>query len=959
MKEKKGKGLYEISIGAVKLLLFFVLIFNAFIFVYYGLINKSDPIESEPVQFVGNWEVSYGENGDQTIKATLPKNIKGREYLYFDTRRDAIVYINGQFRKDFISERDINVPGGSFKRFLFSVPLEEGDSGCQIVIERKSVLDFDKDIPEVFISTRSGAMNYLLKTSGVSFVLAFIVLIFSFVSFVVSIVLRIIMKQRIDMMYGALGIFSIAAWLITDSFLFPFVFGVNHVNGLLSFMFCLIIPLGLAIYLFSIQRGRYKKFKIVTLIISILNVLVWPILHFTGILPFYNVLNEANAVLVILSVAGIAILIIDALRGNTVSYHYTFIGFLGFLVGCLIELINVIFEFAFMKDTILMVVGLAFLLTFIVVQQVHDLRKINMEKQHAIDISEAKTKFLASMSHEIRTPINSILGMNEMILRENDDKTIEEYSKTIKSSGKMLLMLVNDVLDFTKIEAGKLEINNTDFLMSDMLYDVISLIKERAEEKDLRLDTIIGEDVPDQIFSDEFRIRQILINFLNNAVKYTEKGQIILKVDGEYTEDGYTLKLAVKDTGKGIPEEDQEGLFEAFSRADIKSNASIEGTGLGLAIVKSIVASMNGELGVESQYGIGSEFWVKLPVTYKNKTALGKDFMDKRISKAEYADTCSFIAPDARILAVDDNQSNLTIVKLFLKKNKIVPDLCSTGKSAIEFCKRNKYDLILMDHMMPEPDGIESLHIIRKEPDSLNKDTKAIVLTANAVAGSRQLYIDEGFDDYLTKPLDSKVLEEVVKNMLPKTKVIEGEEMLKLLEKEADTKASANSSSRSPGKASAQSYSPIDSNTGEKAYDKAGQIDSISGGQVYDKNKSIKDRLSSIEGLDYSTALTHCGGDEELLEEILGDLVKECQDRVDRMRKSLEEKDIKAYQIDSHSIKSSMATIGLKDFSQRAKEHEFAAKDMNTDFIYANADSFINDYIDICNMLGKVIKVSD
>ena len=547
-----------------------------------------------------------------------------------------------------------------------------------------------------------------------------------------------------------------------------------------------------------------------------------------------------------------------------------------------------------------MVAGLAFLLTFIVIQQVHDLRMINKEKQHAIDISEAKTRFLASMSHEIRTPINAILGMNEMILRENNDKVVEEYSRNIKTSGNMLLMLVNDVLDFTKIESGKMEIKDSDFLMSDMLYDVISLINERVEEKNLELKVEIGEDVPNKLISDEFRIRQIIINLLNNAVKYTEKGSVTLRVDGESLDDKYRLSLLVKDTGKGIRKEDQEFLFDAFSRADVKTNANIEGTGLGLAIVKSIVDSMNGEVGVESEYGSGSEFWVKLPVRFEEGEILEKDFMEKKVEQTTVTPSSSFAAPDAKILAVDDNQSNLTIVKLFLKRNGIVPDLCSSGEKAIELCKEKKYDLILMDHMMPEPDGIEALHIIRKDEASVNKKTKIIVLTANAVAGSRKMYLEEGFDEYLTKPIDSNVLEELVKNMLPQEKVIE---------------AVAATSAEDTG--------------------------------------TLKNRLSSIEGLDYDEALSYCGGEEDMLLEIIGDIAREWPERSERMRKSLEEKDIKAYKIDAHSIKSSMATIGLKEFSERAKKHEFAARDNDIAFIYGEADSFINEYIEICKKLGE------
>lgn len=902
MNDNKKRGMFEIGITTVKILLFVLLGICTLVFVYYGFINKGEKIERDKVQRVSGWSVTDSDEETQTISTTLPQDIQDNEYLYFDTRNDVSIYINGELRKDFVESRDVNIPGGSFKRFIMSVPLYASDSGAEVSV-RRGPQDIDIGIPEFFLGTRGAIVSYMFKTIGPLFILSFIVLIFSFVSFIVSIVLTLMYKHRIDMLYGTLAIFTIAAWLITDSYLFPFVLGVNYVNGILSFMFCLMIPLPLLIYLTSIQKNRYKKSVLFLMLVVILNVVLWPLLHYTGIKDFYYLIDPANGVLIFLAVSGIVILIVDAIKGHTASYHYTFIGFFGFLVGCLVELTSILFDIKITRESIPIVVGLAFFLTFIVIQQVHDLRMINQDRQHAIDISEAKTRFLASMSHEIRTPINAILGMNEMILRENNDATIEEYSRNIKTSGKMLLMLVNDVLDFTKIESGKLEVKEEDFLMSDLLYDVVSLIKERTDEKNLALETKIADNVPNELISDEFRIRQILINFLNNAVKYTDDGTVTLEVGGSYIDDGYELKISVKDTGKGIREEDQEYLFDAFSRADVKANANIEGTGLGLAIVKSIVDSMDGTVGVESEFGVGSEFWVKLPVKYKTEEFLGQDFMERKTEQKTASKKGSFTAPDARILAVDDNQSNLTIVKLFLKRNAIVPDLCSSGEKAIELCKKNEYDLILMDHMMPEPDGIEALHIIREDEASLNRDTKAVVLTANAVAGSRKMYIKAGFDDYLTKPLDSNVLEETVRKMLPEDKVIEAK---------AKT-APDNDNEESTG--------------------------------------TLRSRLSAIEGFDYNTALTYCGGEEDLLMEIIGDIVNECPARVERMKRSLESKDIKEYKIDAHSIKSSMATIGLNEFSERAKKHEFAAKDGNIDFINGDADAFINDYKELCERL--------
>ncbi len=943
---EKKRGILDISVMAAKVVLCILLVFSAFVLIYYGVINKGDTLEKESVRFIERWTVSDSEgdefttgrtyvvgNDDQknyTITTTLPQDIKDNEYLCFYTRREIEVYINGKLRKDFVENRDVNIPGGSIKKFYMLVPLTDADSGAEVKMIRTSAIKDGQIVPETFIGTRSGAFSYLMERWGTSFVLGFIVLIFSVVVIIVSIVLSFLYKMKIDMMYGALGIAVIASWIITDSFLYPFIFGTYHVNGILNYMICFMIPFAPAIYLNSVQGGRYKKSMSAILLISALNAIIWPVLHFTGIRPFYHTTTVINLILTGVTSAAILILIIDAIRKKNGSYKYTFIGFLGFLVCCIIELL-IILTVTTTNEALPMVIGLAFLLVFVVIQQVNDIRIINMEKQRAIDMSEAKTRFLASMSHEIRTPINAILGMNEMILRENKDKAVEDYSRNIKASGKMLLMLVNDVLDFSKIESGKLEIHENRFLMSDMLYDVISLVKERSDEKGLELTTKVTGEVPNELSSDEFRIRQILVNLMNNAVKYTDRGTVTLEIGGEYTEEGtFSLKLSVSDTGKGIREEDQPHLFEAFSRADAKANINIEGTGLGLAIVKSIVDSMNGTLGVESEYGVGSLFWVQLPVKYREKDPLKKDFLTNRSESEAVTDVCSFSAPDAKILVVDDNQSNLTIVKLFLKRTGIKPDLCSTGTRAIELCKNTEYDLIFLDHMMPHPDGIETLRVIRNDSDSLNKETKVVVLTANAVAGSRQMYMDAGFDDYLTKPLDSKLLEQTVRKMLPKDKVKEGsaDENVTKVEKPVNTMKPDN-----PVKPD-NSVKPV-----KKAAAEAVEM------------SSIRKRLTAIEGLDYETALCYCAGDEEILEEIISDVVTESAARVERMRKNLEAKDYNAYRIDAHSIKSSMATLGLDSLSERAKKHEFAAKEDNIGFILEDAEDFMKEYTEVCRKM--------
>lgn len=678
MRERAERDkLLDTSTLICKIVMFAMIAAMAFITLYYGVINKSGIVKTDSCRYIEQWTVYDGDGGsfttgrsyradkefkhDFVVESTLPSDVKDNEYLCFSTGKNIAIYIDGELREDYIESRDVLIPGGSAKRFYMMVPLYASDAGKQVRLVREATIKFGQIVPETIISTLGGIYYYLMQNFGLSFMLSGIVLIFSIVVFFIGVFMLIRYKQKIDMMYGAVGIFIISAWIVTNSYMCPIVFGNYHVDGIVNYMLCLTIPFGPALYLNSIQGGRYRRSMSAIMIACSLNAVVWPILHFTRTFSFDSALKYITAILAVIAISGMAILIVDAKKRNTTEYKFTAIGFFGFLIFSMIEIIKL--QAASLSNQELpMVAGLGFFLIFVVAQQVEDLRKINAEKQRAIDISEAKTHFLANMSHEIRTPINAILGMNEMILRENHDKVVEDYAKSIKSSGKMLLMLVNDVLDFSKIEAGKLEISQSRYMMSELLRDVIALVKERADEKNLPLETVIGPNVPEGQFSDEFRIRQILVNLINNAVKYTDEGKVTLKVDGEYTGDeSYMLKISVEDTGRGIKQEDQKGLFDAFSRADVKKNGNIEGTGLGLAIVKNIVDSMNGSVGVESEYGVGSKFWVYIPIRVFDKTPVGKAAAKKTVYDVDQ-DECDFDASLANILAVDDNRSNLTIL---------------------------------------------------------------------------------------------------------------------------------------------------------------------------------------------------------------------------------------------------------------------------------------------------------
>lgn len=415
------------------------------------------------------------------------------------------------------------------------------------------------------------------------------------------------------------------------------------------------------------------------------------------------------------------------------------------------------------------------------------LRELNEELEEAnlrlASASEAKSSFLANMSHEIRTPINAVLGMDEMILRECKDKQILEYANDIDSAGHQLLSLVNDVLDFSKIESGKMELHPVEYEMFSIMNDCYNMIYMRAKRKDLKFSIENDPQIPAFLYGDEVRIRQIIMNLLTNAVKYTKDGSVTLKFDFENTdEDNINLIISVKDTGIGISEDDQKYLFDSFKRIDEKTNRNIEGTGLGLSITKKFTDMMGGTIGVDSVLYEGSTFTVTIPQKIADKGTVGH--FDERLNKrgetsssdSDSTDSSDkkdkFTAPHARILVVDDVKMNLNVVRLLLKNTGIQIDLAASGDECLKYTLMKRYDVILMDHMMPIMDGIEALHRIREQADGLNTDTPVVALTANALVGAQEMYLSEGFVSYLSKPVKGTDLEECLLKILPEDKII-------------------------------------------------------------------------------------------------------------------------------------------------------------------------------------------
>lgn len=527
------------------------------------------------------------------------------------------------------------------------------------------------------------------------------------------------------------------------------------------------------------------------------------------------------------------------------------------------------------------------------------LRKEKRSQQEAEAANMAKSSFLANMSHEIRTPINAILGMNEMILREEKDPAIRGYAGNIQASGNSLLSIVSDVLDISKIESGKLEIIPVDYEVNSLISDCCNMAAGRAKAKELELLVECADNVPMKLCGDETHIRQIIMNLLTNAVKYTEKGTVKLIVSGRFTDGGFVLKVDVSDTGIGIAEENLPQLFTQFQRFDLQRNRNIEGTGLGLSIVKRLCDLMSGTITARSVLGSGSTFTVELPQKVVDSTPCGGVNLNYSAG-AEHEYHHSFEAPEAKILAVDDLPINLLVIANLLKETRIKIDTAGSGRECLDKCSQQKYDLILMDHMMPEMDGVQTFEKLHGDKSSPNFETPVIMLTANALAGMREQYMDVGFADYVSKPVRGAKLEEAIRRNLP-------ESMIKSASPEIPAEA------------------------------------------VSTEPSGFADICGAVPELNVNAALQYCCGSAELLNDLLHDFTE--NDHFSDLKAAFEEKRWEDYRRHAHSLKSTSLMIGLTGLSERARASELALKGGCTEFAELNHDSLIEEY---SALLGKI-----
>ena len=769
----------------------FIFVLTLLFFIYWSTRTKSDDsiIANQHAEILSTeWQVTVEGRADAagtvdlpvyvpasagekvSIKTIIPDSVSDHDWFSMRvSHQDLKIYIDGELRKEVIN-RDTGIYRKEATSHYVTVELFDEDGGKEVVIDGFSQSDGRRYFSEIFFGDTATLISNILRNDIWSFGFSLIFGIIGIMAAILGMSVRIASKNDIQLDHIGWALFLISLWDMTQSDFRDILFVNYKAASIVPPMAQLLFCVSLSMYFNALTKKRYS------VELGIYEFVCFAYLGIIVTLQVLRISDMAEHVYGVMAFCYISfgivlyMCLVDRKKGYLKDYLAIAVGYgIVALLG-----IAQMLEFVIHRGSsngMYLMTGVAILMVLAFVHSTNVFMRLNTEKRAALEIAETKSQFLAKMSHEIRTPINAILGLNEAILRESSDGNVLNYAKDVEQAGHLLVSLINDILDFSKLESGKMELVITEYNLRHVLQNLYQITKSRVGNKNLKLVFDIDEHLPLKYLGDEVRIQQVIMNLLTNAVKYTEEGKVGLNVTGQYIDNKFFLKMVITDTGMGIREEDQGRLFTAFQRVDEERNKHIEGTGLGLAICTQLVRMMDGGISVESIYGSGSVFTVMIPQTPVGSEEIGRILTEPREETSEERKDL-FKAPDARILVVDDIKVNLKVAVSLLKKTEMTIDTASSGDEALALIKENRYDTILIDHMMPGKDGIETLREMHKIKDNPNKNTPVIMLTANAVAGAKEEYMDEGFDDYLSKPFSAKEVQKMLLKHLPKEKLI-------------------------------------------------------------------------------------------------------------------------------------------------------------------------------------------
>ena len=781
MRERFSK---EIRVYTTILVVFVVVVICFLINGEIALPREARGLDSNCEILKADWYL-VGEDGEKTlitpptkvnfprgewmeVECVLPQIPDSEQMLYLrSSQQDMRVMIDGEMRERYSTKRTRPFGKASLSTNVF-VDLRESDSGKTMTVFLMSPNEYSGTFNNVHIGTYTGILRCLIRQYGFALITAVLLLALGILTVVIGMFLQYKYSLLFPLKYASWAAIIAAVQAIVESKLRQFFFPNMSVAGAVSYLLVSVMPAALVLYIDSVQKERYRNIYRGVIILVFANVALSIILQVLNIQDLFESITRSYIIFGISMIVIFITFFLDLRKGLLKEIIIPAVGLILTHIMAVFEVLSQLLHF-YDVTSFFLNIGAFFLITAAMIDSIKLVAKLYNDKQKAIVESSAKSDFLANMSHEIRTPINAIMGMNEMIIRESSEDRIRNYASDIKRAGENLIGIVNDILDFTKVESGKMEIVCREYSLLEMIRDIDNVIRGRAEKKGLEFRINAWKNCPSSLYGDDKRVRQIILNLLTNAVKYTDSGSIRFEIsfgksNNAGSMDEILMKFSVSDTGIGIKNEDREKLFENFRRFDLGRNRNIEGSGLGLAITHRIAELMHGRIEVFSIYGKGSTFTALIPQRMVGSEKLGE--INDLLAKAEKVIPEfkeSFRAPDAKVLVVDDVVMNANVIKGLLKKTEIKVFTAYSGKDAIELCKREKFDVILMDHFMPEMDGIVTLSEIRKKE---LQNCPVVALTANAIEGMKEMYLENGFSDYLSKPVNPKELESILKKYI-------------------------------------------------------------------------------------------------------------------------------------------------------------------------------------------------